>query len=207
MEAYHFTILGLILDIIGGFLVSVEAIKLENLKVLRERFFSPIHSVTLPHQIVFVKHETPETKSSGRWLLIYFGLHLLSGAIVCATVFLGINSFFNGSPTIWQSLLWEWYWNQPGTLILLSSLLIIPIGCWFALIILFELGEMVHVALIWGTEIPIRLLDWVVTRTPTGTVGIIGFLLLFAGFLLQMLGTYLGSINTVTPQNTSMDLH
>ncbi len=37
MQPYHFSMHGLALDIFGAFLVAVEAIKLENLRALRQR--------------------------------------------------------------------------------------------------------------------------------------------------------------------------
>jgi hypothetical protein len=37
-----------------------------------------------------------------------------------------------------------------------------------------------------------KVIDFVDAKTPDGTVGVIGFLLLVAGFLVQMYGAYIG---------------
>jgi len=52
---YHLNLFGLFLDIIGVFLLSVEAIKLPNLRKLRVRFFVPLDSYISPAKVPFAK--------------------------------------------------------------------------------------------------------------------------------------------------------
>ncbi len=53
-------------------------------------------------------------------------------------------------------------------------------------------GELVHVILTASIKLPMKVIDFVDAKTPDGTVGVIGFLLLVAGFLVQMYGAYIG---------------
>jgi hypothetical protein len=47
MEAYQLTLIGLFAEICGVFFLSVEAIKIENFKKLRDKIFVPFdHSVS-----------------------------------------------------------------------------------------------------------------------------------------------------------------
>lgn len=54
MHAYQVSMLGLVLDIFGAFFLAVEAIKLQNLEKLRERFLIPFHFHLRPRPITFV---------------------------------------------------------------------------------------------------------------------------------------------------------
>lgn len=56
---------------------------------------------------------------------------------------------------------------------------------------LWLLGELIHITLTKAVRIPIQLVDFIYARTPDGTVGVIGFLLLVTGFVLQMRASYL----------------
>jgi hypothetical protein len=76
----------------------------------------------------------------------------------------------------------RWYWIA---LAALAVIWFLPGGLWL-------LGELVHVALVTSLRRLIRLLDFTEANYASGTVGIIGFALLFIGFLLQAIGTVLG---------------
>jgi hypothetical protein len=54
-------------------------------------------------------------------------------------------------------------------------------------------GELVYMALTRSLAGLVRAADFIQERTGDGTVGIIGFMLLFVGFVLQMVGTYAGA--------------
>ena len=180
--------LGLLLDIIGAFLVSVEAIKLDNLRALRSKILAPIHSATLSPKIEFVQ-DRMVSSVSGRFMLFYNALHYLAGVLLLVVV----NYLSRGwlLDFAWSIIYWlsgkSWY------VILLFSLLFLVVGI---LAGLWMLGELIHVTITKVTRLSLVTLDLIDARTPNGTIGIIGFVLLFLGFFLQMLSAYLSGIRS-----------
>lgn len=76
----------------------------------------------------------------------------------------------------------QWYWVTLATLVAL----------WFLVGGLWLLGELAHVTLVYGLRRLIALLDFIEEKYASGTVGVIGFALLFVGFMLQAVGAFLG---------------
>lgn len=189
MNAYQYTVAGLILNIIGAFLVSVEAIRLENLRRLRGKFLRPIHSSILPKKITIVDDETPLyvqqslrndeiefSKGLRRWFLS----HTFAGVLAVSLVYFLIGH--HAQKLVDFLLLWA---------VSRSALSLIALALPAALIAFFlilAVGEAVHYALIHLSLLPIALLDVIDRNTPSGTIGIVGFSLLFFGFLLQIVG-------------------
>lgn len=192
MEAYHFTMLGLGLDIIGAFLVAVEAIKLENLRTLRERVFRNAYRYTLSPRIRFVDSRTIPGAGedieipSERYAGLFMGLHYVAGLLVLILA----NSLLNGRLAAWLIQAGVWLWERPLYLGLPILVLALLLG---TLVGLWGLGELVHMLITGATKLPIRILEFVEARTPDGTVGVLGFLFLVTGFGLQFYGTYIGS--------------
>jgi hypothetical protein len=191
MEPHQFTMLGLVLDIIGAFFVAVEAIKLENLRTLRERVFRNAYRYTLSPRIRFVDNETEPgpvddvERPSERYAGLFMGLHYVAGLVVL----LFINHLLDGRLIAWLSQAAVWLWTRPLYLGLPFLLLALFLG---AVVGLWGLGELVHMLMTGTTKSSIRFLEFVEARTPDGTVGVLGFLLLVAGFGFQFYGTYLG---------------
>jgi hypothetical protein len=192
MQPYHFSILGLALDIMGAFLVAVEAIKLENLRALRDRVLRRIHEYTLSPRIIFVDDAghplgrvQPPPVPADRYPGLFMGLHYVAGLILLVI----LNHVLDG--WVYSSFIKGGLWvlDQPWYLAALLTLVFVIIG---VVVGLWMLGELVHITLTVAMQVPIKIVDFIDARTPDGTVGIIGFLLLFAGFLLQMYGAYLG---------------
>ncbi len=198
MESYHFTMIGLVLDIIGAFFVAVEAIKLENLRVLRERVFRSAYRYTLSPRIRRIRVVDEETEAtppeawedgeipSERYAGLFITLHYVAGFFVLVLA----NQLFDGRLVAWLSQAGIWLWEKPLyfsiPLVLFALLFGGGIGLW-------GLGELVHMLITGTIKLPIRVLEFVEARTPDGTVGVLGFLLLVAGFSLQLFGTYLGA--------------
>ena len=57
--------------------------------------------------------------------------------------------------------------------------------------VFWGLGEVVHVLLTGAIVRTMKAIDLIEAKTPSGTVGILGFVLLGVGFSLQFVGTYL----------------
>jgi hypothetical protein len=191
MPAYQVTMLGLVLDIIGGFLVAVEAIELKNLRILRERVFRTAYRYTLSPRIRVIpaavkpRKRKDDDRPAERFVGVFMGLHYLAGFLVLVVV----NGLVGGRLLDWavHGVLWllqrPWYIGWP--VLVIGSLYLIVGGLWM-------LGELVHVLATKTTTFAIHVLEVIEVRTADGAVGIIGFAFLFAGFALQMCGTYLG---------------
>ncbi len=183
--------LGLAVDIVGAFLVAVEAIKLQNLRALRDRVLRRAHELTLSPRIIIVDRSSrllgppPVQVPSDRYAGLFMGLHYVAGLIVVLVV----DQLLDGQVYMRfiQGALWVLArpWYLVGLLAVAFLVLGVVIGLWM-------LGELVHVTLTATFRVSIRIMDAIDAKTPDGTVGVIGFLLLVAGFLLQMYGAYLG---------------
>ena len=98
MQAYHLTMLGLVLDIVGAFLVSVEAIKMDNLRMLRDKVFNKAQRYLLSPRIIIVDEKgkpisgIPESRPSDSYPGLFMGLHYIAGLLVI----LFLNYVLNG---------------------------------------------------------------------------------------------------------------
>ncbi|HLA80362.1 MAG TPA: hypothetical protein VJP78_01850 [Thermoleophilia bacterium] len=182
MRPQHLEMIGLILNIIGAFFVSVEAIKLPNLRKLRERVVLPVHRRTLSPRIV-VTADRIVTSGSNASCLLYVGLHYVAGLLVIIL----LNLMFSGMPVHWLMTAAGWTLERRWYVVVV----VILFALWCVVAGLWLLGELVHLAITGLTRAPLVLLDFIDERTPQGTIGIIGFALLFAGFCCQFWGTYL----------------
>src|SRR5258708_7724716 len=89
MKAYQYSMIGLALDIIGAFLVSVEAIKLENLRLFRDAL-AKLETYTLSPKIYFVSDKPRAVREkplpATRYLGLFMGLHNLAGLLLVIAV-------------------------------------------------------------------------------------------------------------------------
>ncbi len=193
MHAYQYTVAGLMLDIIGAFLVSVEAIRLENLRRLRDRFLRPLHSSILPKKLTIVDDETPlydqqplpsDEVEFSEGLRRWFLSHTLAGVLGVSLAYL---LFGHHAQRVVDFLL---LWAASCTALSLIALAL-PAAL-IAFFLILAVGEAVHYALIHASRLPIAVLDVIDRNTPNGTIGIVGFAFLFFGFLLQMVGASVG---------------
>lgn len=184
MEPYHLNMLGLSLDIIGAFLVAVEAIKLKNLRTLREKVLEPAHKATLSPRIE-ITDDKMITHASKRYLFVFTLLHYMAGVLLL----LAANALLAGHLMSWLRASVLWLMERPWYVIAVLALLFIVYGGVFGLWIL---GELVHITITQITKFLLRLLEFIERRAPDGTVGILGFLFLLVGFSLQIVGAYIG---------------
>ena len=191
MESYHFSMVGLGLDIVGAFFVAVEAIRLENLRALRDGVLRRLHAYTLSPRITFVDKSgtavgpvQPPVPAS-RFPGLFMGLHYVSGFLVVVVV----NEVLDGEPYNLFLVGGLWVLDRPWYAAVFLVLAFVLFGC---VVGLWMVGELVHVGLTASIKLPMKVIDFVDAKTPDGTVGVIGFLLLVAGFLVQMYGAYIG---------------
>ena len=191
MKPFHWAILGLSLDIVGAFLLSIEAIKLHNLRKLRKRFLLPIHRATLSPKIKWVKDE-PTTESSWTFEVLYTAGHYIAGIAV-----IGAANFVTGGWVVSRGYDFAtWVLEKPWYVGVLFALAVLIFGVIFTL---WMLGELVHMSLTWAAKNAVLFFVFIDRKTPTGTIGIIGFALLFVGFVFQGISAYLGATPAIPP--------
>lgn len=178
----------------GALFLAVEAIKVHNFRFLCDNVLRQIHHQARSPSIV-VRGATEEAPAlsereivvnwASRHVTAFMLLHYLAG------IFLLIVSNVLSGGALWRVALagvaWvltlDWYWIVLITLV--GVLYGVFAGLWL-------LGELVHVAIIFSLERLIGVAEFIQKKYADGTVGILGFGLLFLGFSLQGLGTYLG---------------
>jgi hypothetical protein len=230
MEPYWWSVIGLLLDIVGAFLLAVEAIKLENLRVVRDRVLRPLSVSFRSPLITFHEADGPgpgpgqgrrsnpssstvlgmfrphprenapadthrnrrpteldedeedRLRGFGSRLSLFVLFHYFMVVAVLALVelfghSLGIRPLEWTLRGIWRLSPWA-KWPIFG------------LGCsLFVVILPLTLGCWAHTGLERLTELIIAGLDAIDRETPNGTIGILGFLLLFLGFLGQVAGS------------------
>ena len=201
MSPQYLTMIGLGFDIVGGFLLAVEAIKIENLRVLRDRVLKRLNSYILgprmvPTRNIFVdtigkvqdkeyRLESSQNKERIESLpamgcLPLLALHVLVGLI---TIILFVKCIDSNIYTKLSSFLSE--------LSLLSKLLVILLITIIGIPLSGAIGSGVFTALSFTINSIIKVIDFIDAKTPTGTIGIMGFFFLALGFLFQLVATYL----------------
>ena len=181
MKSYYWSMCGLSLDIVGAFFLSVEAIKIDNIRLLRDRYLRPV-SEKLVGPIMIPGEEGSDIaftiKARAAYVYFFDLLHVLAGVLVVG----------GASYPFWPSIA-DFLSGVPLPLLIVGAIiLVIPL-----IILLWGLGELVHQSLrglIWSA---IALCDQIDRKTPNGTIGILGFVLVFIGFVGQMLGTWFGA--------------
>jgi hypothetical protein len=190
------TLSGLCCDIIGALLVAVEAVKLSNIRALRDRVFEPLHRAVQPIPIVWEEGESHGPRRSdwfGRWILApwwpWLAFHAFMAAmpIVLLDVLLrraGLHLIGDAYDAYARSFASHPYW--------IKAVLVFVAVC-AALILTVTLGEFMHQTLLAVCALPIKALTFIDRKTPDGTVGIIGAVFLVVGFSLQVVGAIASS--------------
>lgn len=153
-----------IVELLAVFLLAVEAIKLENLKIVVQEFLKPLIARLNP-KIEWeddTSHAVFFERNAFDFILIAF---YLAGLIIVAAVF----HVLQVSPV-------DFLRNAQPMELVLSVL-----GLFFVPILV---GFLPYLLVVWFLELSVKALTWVQLQTHTGTVGILGFLL----FTFQFLG-------------------
>lgn len=175
MQPYHWSIVGLSLDIVGAFFVSVEAIKLENLRRLRDTVVRSAHSRVLK------LWRGPGGPAEGSSLLFQISLFVLMPLLVLvlvAAIAVLIEELRNTRSLV----------DQIGL-----SIAYLFIICTFGLLVI---GYGILPLLSSTLSTIVSAMDIIDRRTADGTIGIIGFCLLVLGFICQAYGSWLGRAAT-----------
>lgn len=185
------TLTGLSLDIVGALLVAVEAVKLSNIRALRDRLFVPLHLAVHPVPISWHDGEPSVLKRRdwfGRWVLSPWWSWLVFHALLAAVPFIlldlvlrwvGLYLGARAYHAYADFFVSHGYWIK--ALVVLGT-------AYAALATMALVAEPMHQALIRLCALPISILSFIDRRTPDGTVGIIGAGFLVAGFIFQIVG-------------------
>ncbi len=185
----YLAMLGLVLDLTGALFLAVEAIQIENFRKFRDHFLANAHRFTLspvtsiPNSRLRDQHEA-SLRPSNSFPGLFMGLHYIAGLVLTLIlnkltddrILLGYRALAD------KVLTFRWNYQIPVVLFLL--LIIAPIIFWL-------LGECVHVLLTRILALSMKLIDFIDDNYPSGTIGIIGFLLLAVGFSLQFLSSFI----------------
>lgn len=187
---YWFSVAGLLLDICGGFLLAVEAIKLENIRILRDRYLQGLFTGLESPRFIMpdMDQETIDEilaknprRGFGNRDKLYIFAHVLAGCLPLALV-QAILWSLNQDPVKWLALA---IWHLP----IIWRVSVIVVGAIWVIAGTYLAGELViHQVIANGVRAVMATLEAIARNTPTGTTGIIGFILLFLGFLGQLTG-------------------
>lgn len=197
MHPYQLSVLGLLFDIVGAFFLAAEAIKIENLCAMRDKVLRRLRHATIspPFALGDKEELTPERERYFReafefgppWGAKHPRLFTLLHYIAGILVFQAGNLLFDNRFIGW--LLAAAKWILASTPPVIAYAVILLLAAWLILGGVWLLGEIVHVLITQTIHLPIKVIEFIDRRTADGGVGILGFLLLFVGFVLQLLGT------------------
>lgn len=176
MLPYQWTIVGLVLDIIGAFLLAVEAIRLENLRRLGRRL-----SRVFP-LLMNSKPSPFETR-----------LQMILGVAAVLILTIWVANEFGFSPSTLLPSLVDYATQAESLHDAIRRLLGIALLVLLLATVWLPLGVFLQGVLLFATWASLEILDFIDRNTPTGTIGSVGFLLLFLGFGFQVYAAWLGA--------------
>lgn len=146
-----------IVEFLAVFLLAVEAIKLENLRVVVHEFLKPLIARLNP-KIEFVD-DTSHLGFFERHTLTFVLLAFyLAGLTLVAAIFHILQASYVNFLSDTQPFEW---------ILFVIGLLLVPIVA----------GLLAYQCVVWFLELSVKALTWVQLKTHTGAVGILGFLL------------------------------
>jgi hypothetical protein len=205
MAPQYITMAGLVFDIVGGFLVAVEAIKIENLRTMRDRVLKRTNSYILGPRIirstnlVFPGEHTEELDKENLQKTLHeeplpvigclplLTLHVLVGLVFLFLLYLLIKTLTN-------DLIFNVFLSRVAEINAIPKALMLPINIISGLLMLGlsgAIGSGFFSAFSQLLQGVMKTIDFIEAKTPNGTIGIIGFTFLSLGFLFQFVATYL----------------
>lgn len=197
MKPAVWSIIGLLIDIVGVFLLSVEAIKLDNLARLRDRVVVGVRTSFESPKLYFPDEhdESGRSKDDIDWAVnrrrgfngntvLYLLFHLIAPTCLILGLDMLRRRLSLGNDEWFWVLWWQWGSDWKG-IVLLAFLLV------FFLVLPFTVGCWGHKLIVNAANGGIWLLRVIESRTPTGGVGIVGFALIATGLIFQLIGVVL----------------
>ncbi|MFO1534481.1 MAG: hypothetical protein ABR586_02325 [Thermoplasmatota archaeon] len=159
-------------DVVGAFLLAVEAMKIENFRKLRDLYLEPARQRMNP-TIEFVEPIQGE-KDDSRWFASFFIGLWASGAGILAMV-VWFSPLHVATIAAWAR----------EAILFPAWLTIIFLGIAFLLAALVT-GAAIYTGIVGTMGGIIRWLGWIEKKTPTGFVAILGFLFFLVAFGLKL---------------------
>lgn len=161
------------LEVLGAFLLAVEAIKLHNLRFMREKVLK-VAALKVNPVIRFVDAKSDEGKKQAgeTWINILIAFFMLLGVSITYGVlrFLGL-----GLRDAWAAF----SGFVPGSL-WVDVVAALPAG-FVALLVASVVGSGAYTLVVLLLDAMIAVLDFIERHTATGVVGIVGFLFFLTG--------------------------
>lgn len=209
MSSFQVTVIGQGVELLGVFLLSAEAIKLHNIRKLRDVLLGLLEHRIEPGGIDLRKTSwSPEEFRAEQLALRHFFLsHYLAGLLIA-----GIGAFYLArrsdlirsatldalgrfGPT--ALLIVAWLLLLPLTIVLIGTLrkalfhppgvlVVAAVSCFPLGLVPMALGELCHQAARYLVRGLVAALGAIEERTPQGTIGILGFLIIFIGKAIQV---------------------
>jgi hypothetical protein len=166
----------------------VEAIKLENVRKLRDRILKPMEEYAKPLGFPLTGDAMPDPK-------VRYTRTRLDGCVWWAFTHTG-----TGALTLWLvgAMARGWFpgalpwlvaqWQDTGVV---GRSVGSVVGAWVVFFVSTMIGEGYHHGVVWLTRRVVDVADFIDSRTPDGTIGLIGFFVVVVGFILQFVGTWL----------------
>jgi len=158
------------LEVVGTFLLAVEAIKLENLKRLREKISKHALRRLIPHILVSEDSTAEEIDKKKERVHMRF---LLIFALVGLPLFLLVAIVIADSPSaLWLAV--------HSTLVhppLWGAIARVLVGVVIAFGISIMFGYVFYLLALAVFTFPVRTLTWIEAHTEKGLIGILGFLI------------------------------
>ena len=173
------------MEILGAFLLAVEAIKLHNLRFIREKVLK-VAALKVNPVILFVDAKADEEKRQAgeTWLNIFFAFFILLGlSITYALVrLLGL-----GLKQAWATF----SGFVPGP-IWVDVVAAFPAG-FVVLLVASVVGSTAYTLVVLALDAMIAALHFIERHTATGIIGIMGFLLFLIGAAVKAYLDWMGA--------------
>lgn len=171
MDHRELVLMGTALEVIGTFFLAMEAIKLPNLRFLRERIFK-VAALKINPMIHFVDKETSETRAAETWFNSLFVVFIALGlSLLYITVRLTGHSL---------SDLWQRFSSivpGPQWLVIVVA---VPAAIVTVLVSSF-VGTAAYTLIVLVLDGAIATLSFIEKNTASGVIGILGFVTFLIG--------------------------
>ena len=165
-----------VLEVAGTFLLAVEAIKLENLKKLRERFFARIMRAMTPK--AWVRRDASQAEINDEIAKVEFQAVLF---IAVAGIVILLFAIRTAVPL---DILWlnigsqtpESWWGKT-ILAVGAALILLALG--------MVIGMLVYKLVLFPFQCSVNALEWIEAQTAAGVIGILGFFLFLCSVILR----------------------
>ena len=186
MDPIYLSIVGLIIDMFGVYFLAIEVIGIERLRILRGTRFRTIDR-SEQSKGVFSDVQTDISPTNeaqdgvnNPGCIIATGV---LGAIILGVVLFSLSaSGFN----IFEMLL-----STIGNIYVLTAFIILFLSIPFFVLISIIIGMAIYKIVITILNAPISFIEYTERRYAGGTAGLLGFLLIVIGLMLQLLSTVL----------------